>query len=117
MRKAGEKMEELACRYLQARGLEFIEANYQCYSGEIDLIMRDKEHIVFVEVRHRADAIHGSALESITPAKIKKLVKAATLYLQRRKWLHTVNSRFDVVALDGAANAPRVSWIKNAFYP
>jgi putative endonuclease len=115
MREFGNQMESIALHYLQKQGLRLLERNFQCYSGEIDLIMRDKVQVVFVEVRHRAHAFYGSALETITPAKITKLNKAAMLYLQRKKWLYTVSSRFDVVALDGDATQPKVSWIKNAW--
>jgi putative endonuclease len=117
MREFGEQMEIIALQYLQKQGLRLLERNFQCYSGEIDLIMRDRVQVIFVEVRHRANTSHGSALESITPAKIKKIVKAATLYLQRKKWLYTVSSRFDVITFDGPADTPAINWIRNAFYP
>jgi len=116
MREFGNKMENIALQYLQKQGLRLLERNFQCFCGEIDLIMRDKVQVVFVEVRHRAKAYHGNALESITPAKINKITKAAMWYLQRKKWLHTVSSRFDVVALDGPAVLPTISWHKNACY-
>jgi putative endonuclease len=115
MREFGTHMENIALHYLQKQGLRLLERNFQCFSGEIDLIMRDRVQVIFVEVRHRGHAKYGSALESITPAKIQKLTKAATLYLQRKKWLYTVSSRFDVVALDGDSTEPVVSWIKNAW--
>lgn len=116
MREFGEQMENIALQYLQKQGLRLLERNFQCYSGEIDLIMRDKVQVIFVEVRHRANALYGCALESITPAKIEKLCKAAKWYLQKKKWLFTVSSRFDVVTLDGPAINPKIHWIKNAFY-
>lgn len=115
MREFGEQMENIALQYLQNQGLRLLERNFQCYSGEIDLIMRDKIQVIFVEVRHRANARYGCALESINQAKINKLNKAATLYLQRKKWLYTVSSRFDVVTLDGPAIAPEINWVKNAW--
>jgi putative endonuclease len=115
MREFGEQMESIALHYLQKQGLRLLERNFQCFSGEIDLIMRDRVQVIFVEVRHRANSHYGSALESITPAKINKLTKAATLYLQRKKWLYTVSSRFDVVAMDGDSTQPTINWIKNAW--
>lgn len=115
MREFGEQMENIALQYLQNQGLRLLERNFQCYSGEIDLIMRDRIQVIFVEVRHRAHAKYGSALESITPAKIQKVTKAATYYLQRKKWLYTVSSRFDVVAMDGDPIKPSINWVKNAW--
>lgn len=115
MREFGEQMESIALHYLQKQGLRLLERNFQCYSGEIDLIMRDKVQVIFVEVRHRANSAYGSALESITPAKIHKLNKAAMFYLQRKKWLYTVSSRFDVVTLDGPATTPIIKWHKNVW--
>ncbi len=115
MREFGEQMENIALQYLQKQGLRLLERNFQCYVGEIDLIMRDKVQVIFVEVRYRAHEMYGNALESITPAKIQKLTKTALWYLQRKKWLYTVSSRFDVVALDGSAITPKISWIKNAW--
>ena len=68
-RPGGAEAEDLACAWLQARGLRLLERNYRSRRGEIDLIMQDGEQLVFVEVRYRASNRYGSAAESITSAK------------------------------------------------
>ena len=113
----GDRAEDDALKFLTQKGLRQLERNYACYFGEIDLIMQDTEHIVFVEVRFRTRSSYGSATDSVTPDKIKKIIKTATHYLQMRKWLYKVHSRFDVVAIDFANTEKDISWIKNAFSP
>jgi putative endonuclease len=85
-----------------------IEANFRCKLGEIDLILREGETLVFVEVRQRADRSRGGAAASITPAKIRRILRAAQFYLQRFKRLPPC--RIDVVAIDGG----RLEWLRNA---
>lgn len=111
----GQQAEKQAQRYLETKGMTLIQANYQCYQGEIDLIMLDGNHIVFVEVRSRARIEYGNALESITPSKIKKIIRAATHFLQKKNWLYSVPSRFDVIAIHPTNGELQLEWIKNAF--
>jgi len=84
----GIHAEQDACKFLQKKGFRLLEQNYSCYCGEIDLIMQDREDIVFVEVRHRQHIQYGNALESINRKKMTKLLKTATHFLQGKKWLH-----------------------------
>lgn len=91
--------------------------NYRTYHGEIDLIMQDQDDIVFVEVRIRHSVEYGNALESINKNKINKLIKTATHFLQWKKWLYKVNSRFDVIAIQPVKGVMQLEWIKNAFTP
>lgn len=111
----GQRAEKKARTYLEAQGLSFIKQNYRCYHGEIDLIMRDKDIIVFTEVRYRSINNFGTALESITQSKIKKLTKAAIHYLQYTNALYQVTSRFDVIAIHPIAGKMTLEWFKNAF--
>jgi putative endonuclease len=104
----GRKGEASALAYLQRHGLVLIEANFRCKLGEIDLVMREGATLVFVEVRQRADRSRGGAAASITPAKIRRIVRAAQVYLQRFRRLPPC--RIDVVAIDGA----RLEWLQNA---
>lgn len=83
--------------------------NFRARGGEIDLVMEHGEEIVFVEVRQRSDARFGSAAESITAAKRRRLISAARQYLQRHG---DCACRFDVVAIDAAGD---VQWLPNAF--
>ena len=102
-------------QFLLKKGLRLLTTNYRCYYGEIDIIMQDSDDIVFVEVRGRGSNKYGSALESINKSKIKKIIKTATHFLQRKKLLYQVTSRFDVVAINQLASKWDIDWIKNAF--
>ncbi|MFL6671852.1 MAG: YraN family protein [Massilia sp.] len=104
----GRRWEQAALAHLKRQGLALVEANYSCKGGEIDLVMRDRDTLVFVEVRQRADRKHGGAAASITPAKIRRLVRAAQFYLLR--FPQTPPCRFDIVAFDG----DQLDWLRNA---
>ena len=112
----GKLIEQEACRFLIDKGLKLLQTNYRCYHGEIDIIMQDSDDIIFVEVKGRANHQYGSALESINKNKIKKIIKTATHFLQMKKWLYKVNTRFDVVTIQAFANKWQTEWIKNAFW-
>lgn len=110
---AGFAAEETARDYLVAQGMQWVESNYRCRLGEIDLIMRDKDYLVFVEVRSRASNTYGSAIESITYSKQQKLLRTASLYLLTHKLQDKVPARFDVISIEG--KPPKLTWISNAF--
>lgn len=112
-RPAGSAAEDLALRLLQARGLVLVERNFRCRLGEIDLVMRDGQATVFVEVRFRADGRHGSAAETVSRAKQQRLAAAARFYLQRRPAAARGPCRFDVVAITGT----ELEWLRGAFAP
>ena len=105
--KQGQLWEQRALTYLSMRGLTLIEANYTCRGGEIDLIMRDRDTLVFVEVRQRDGTGYGGAAASISPAKIRRLVRAAQTYLLR--FTRLPPCRFDVLAVDG----DKIDWLRN----
>lgn len=109
----GQEGEIQACSYLQQQGLILIERNYRCRSGELDLIMRDGEHLVFVEVRSRNNSNYGNPAETVTRRKQNRIVRAAAHYLQRQR----INKpcRFDVVAISTAPQTHKLEWIKDAF--
>ncbi|MFC3107933.1 YraN family protein [Undibacterium arcticum] len=112
----GKAGEDAALAHLLQHGLTLVERNYRCKGGEIDLIMRermqdrmqDREELVFVEVRKRADLRHGGAAASVTPRKQARLILAAQLFLQRYRTPPAC--RFDVIAIDGDV----LNWIRNA---
>lgn len=107
--------EQQACEYLIKQGLTLIEKNYYCRYGEIDLIMKDKNELVFVEVRSRNPTNHGSAVETINHKKIDCLRKTAEHYLQQRAINTEAFCRFDVVAIDNKAKRFMIDWLQNAF--
>ena len=110
-KKTGKAAEKKACEHLQANGLILVESNFFCSLGEIDLIMRDGEDLVFVEVRSRHRHI-DDALESVDLYKQNKLVKVATFYLQKKQLYDKINCRFDIIAI----NDSKIEWIRDAFY-
>ncbi|UHD18906.1 YraN family protein [Thiocapsa bogorovii] len=96
--------------YLKRRHLQPIARNHRCRFGEIDLVMRDGETLVFVEVRYRRSDRFGSPAETVDRRKQQRLTAAASHYLQAHPTV--LPCRFDVVAVSGG---DRIEWIKNAF--
>lgn len=109
-RLAGAAAEQRAKEHLLLNGLSFVEQNYSVPLGEIDLIFKDANQWVFVEVKYRADKTHGSAAEQFTSAKRSKMHKAIMCYLQQYNLnLHHTSLRIDVVAIDNE----QLDWLKN----
>ncbi|MDN3699498.1 YraN family protein [Vibrio clamense] len=112
-RQIGNQYEALAKKHLCSQGLTFVEQNFTAKCGEIDLIMRDQQTIIFVEVKFRKNTHYGHAAEMVTPKKMHKLIKTAHLWLlQQNLSVHSTNFRFDVVAIEN--NSHNIDWIKNA---
>jgi len=107
---AGAQAEALAAEFLAAHGLAIVERNFRRRCGEIDLIARDGDTLVFVEVRYRKSQAFGGAAASITARKRSRIAAAAGLYLARLS--HTPPCRFDAVLLD-ALDSARVEWLKD----
>ena len=112
MNPCGEQAEKLAAIYLQKQGLKLLSQNYRCRYGEIDLILKDAQTLVFAEVRLRKSANFGGAAASITAHKQSKLVRTAQHYLGMQH--NPPPCRFDVVLLDALADN-HIEWIQNAF--
>lgn len=104
----GQQGEDQALAFLQQQGLVLIERNFRCRGGELDLVMRERETLVFVEVRKRRSRDFGGAAASVTATKQSRLMLAAQIFLQRYAPLPPC--RFDVIAIDGE----QIDWIKNA---
>ncbi len=115
--RKGLRFEDQARRYLCAQGLQLLESNFHCRFGEIDLIMRDADTICFIEVRFRKRLDYGGASASITPAKQRRIVKAALFYLSGKQQLMQQALRFDALLIQQQAQGDHdFNWIKNAFY-
>jgi putative endonuclease len=112
-RNSGDRAEDQALAYLSSQGLTTLERNYRCRQGEIDLIMRDRESLVFVEVRYRGSNGHGSPLESVDRGKQARLLHTARHYLQCHPEHAARACRFDVVGIAG--DPGRIDWVSNAF--
>ncbi|QIM63513.1 YraN family protein [Pasteurellaceae bacterium Orientalotternb1] len=110
-RAKGAVYEQKARVFLEKQGLKFIAQNQTFKCGELDLIMQQRNTLVFVEVRHRKNADFGSAVESINFRKQQKWQRAANAWLAlRNQSLETADCRFDVVAFEGNDDAV---WIQN----
>jgi putative endonuclease len=109
-RALGDAKERDARAFLEQEGLHFIASNIRCRLGELDLVMRDGDTLVFVEVRYRSSHRFGGAAASVDRRKQARLTAAATYFLQR----HPVATpcRFDVVAIGPAG---QIDWIRHAF--
>jgi putative endonuclease len=112
--KFGEKGEAIAVHHLKKNGYKILETNYSTKLGEIDIIAKDKDTIVFVEVKTRRSVHFGSPKWAVTPQKQKKISMVALYYLKINNQ-STAKARFDVVAVISNLDKPRVEVIKNAF--
>lgn len=110
----GKKGEQLARQFLLEQGLHFIAANFRLRFGEIDLIMRDQQTLVFVEVKYRSSDRFGTSLEQVTPRKAQKIKLVAQAYLQRYA-PDAPYVRFDVVGISPEGAGYRFHWVKGAF--
>lgn len=111
----GKEAELFAAQMLKAKGLILLEQNVNFKVGELDLVMRENDTLVFVEVRRRNNNKFGGALGSITSTKQKRLTRAALAYLQRKKLMDKVPCRFDLVAITDTNGHFEAEWIKNIF--
>lgn len=110
---SGRDAEDLACAFLQQNNLTLLERNFRCAAGEIDLIMRDGDTVVFAEVRARRSDTYGRGADTVDQRKQAKLAATAALWLQARK--HNGACRFDVISISLASQPHTLDWIANAF--
>lgn len=111
----GHHFEKLALNYLLKRGLEVVEINFSCSCGEIDLILKDSDTLVFTEVRFRKNNSYGGAVASIHLAKQKKIIRTAKFFLLGHGLTEELPCRFDVIGLSLNSAQVEYLWIKNAF--
>lgn len=106
----GDRAESKAKAFLLANNLDFVSQNYRCKMGEIDLIFRDRDTWVFVEVKYRSDNSHGEPVEFFTSVKQRRVLNAVKLFLidNHLNEFHT-SIRIDVIAIHGDA----LQWFKN----
>ncbi len=106
------RAEHLAESLLVEAGLTILARNFHSRFGELDRVCRSERELIFVEVRYRAHTRFGSAAASVTPAKQKKLTKAAHYYILTHDHLSKLFMRFDVIGID---SNQQTQWIKGAF--
>lgn len=110
-RKLGARVEQQVKEYLMGQGFDILELNYRCRQGEIDIIAREQEYYVFIEVKYRSTLQYGTPQEAVGSAKQKRICGAAKYYLYCHKLGEFTPVRFDVAAVMGNT----ISYIKNAF--
>ena len=110
----GKLGEELACAELQRRGYAILARRYRSRFGEIDIIARDGDTVVFVEVKARAGEEFGGAAAAVTGWKQRRITQMAVDFLARQR-LSESPCRFDVVAVDFEDGKPRIAVYANAF--
>lgn len=107
--------EDCAAEYLRHNGLSLLQRNALYSVGELDLVMRDGDTLVFVEVRQRKSDLFGGAAQSIDRRKMKKCALAAQCWMKQHAHFAHMPCRFDAVMLTGTENNWKIDWIRNAF--
>jgi putative endonuclease len=117
MMPLGEDYERQAAHWLQDRGMQLLARNFRAKTGEIDIIMRHGEHLVFLEVRARSNRAFNTAAGSVDRRKQQRIVRTAQLFLQRHPELAGLPCRFDVIAFEPRQSGGNldIRWIPGAF--
>ncbi|MGE0084558.1 MAG: YraN family protein [Desulfococcaceae bacterium] len=113
-RQFGQDSEALAAELLCQKGYEIIDRNWRTKEGEIDIVAKDGETLVFVEVKARRSRGFGHPKYAVNQKKQQKLSLTALSYLKMTSQLHS-KARFDVVTLISAGNCPEIEIVRNAF--
>ena len=113
--KTGRAGEDLALQYLKKQSLTLVRRNFRSRFGEIDLIMRDKNTIIFIEVRSRKNNFFLDPIETIDYSKRNKIIKTSQIFMQNTSSSNQFDWRFDVVTLTGRGHNMKIEWIKAAF--
>lgn len=110
-RKKGSEYEKIAADFLINNGLDIVQFNYVSKRSEIDIIARDKDTLVFVEVKYRTDSSYGYPFEAVDIKKKQRIKNGAKYYLIEKNLYDEVACRFDVISILGK----EIIWIKDAF--
>jgi putative endonuclease len=113
-KEQGNKGEQIAMQYLKRLGFEIVEMNYRFGHGEIDIVAREGETLVFCEVKMRKNEMYGDPEFAITPKKQQQIRKVALGYLYEHE-IKEQECRFDVVAIRLYRSTPEINYIRNAF--
>lgn len=111
MTNSGKIGEDAVCKFLKERGKTILERNFHSRFGEIDIIFKDGEVTVFVEVKTRKSTAYGTPAEFVTENKMKKIIKTAMIYLENAE----CDMRFDVAEVYIKNNTYKINYIENAF--
>lgn len=110
-RQIGTNKEKIAAKFLVDNGYKILEHNFYTNIGEIDIIAKDKDYLVFIEVKYRFNNKYGLGYEAVTKKKQKTIYKVAEFYMYKNKISFDSKVRFDVVSIDGT----NIQILKNAF--
>jgi putative endonuclease len=113
-KKTGKIGEDIAIDFLKKKGYKIIERNYKCVFGEVDIVARNKDDIVFVEVKSRRSEYFGDPTDAVDFNKQKKISKIALNYLNEKR-VDNHDARFDVIAIKLSPSGNTVELIENAF--
>lgn len=110
-RKLGTEYEDRAEEYLKQQGFIILERNFHSRSGEIDIVAKEDEYLVFIEVKYRRNNSSGSPLEAVNANKQKRICRTAFYYCFKHGYGERMPCRFDVIAIEGE----EILHIRNAF--
>lgn len=113
MKNLGREGEELATAFLRQKGYTVLEKNYKTRFGEIDIIAKDRDVFVFIEVKTRADITFGYPFEAVNPGKREKIRKVALFFMKKLK--KEVPARFDVLSIYFERGRQQIEHIQDAF--
>ena len=111
----GDKGEEIAENYLNRNGYRVLEKNYNCKFGEIDLIVKKKDVITFVEVKTRSNRNYGSPIDAMTPYKIKHMIRSVQCYIAKYH-LEGTEVSLDVIEVEMINGQWEINHIENAIW-
>lgn len=111
--KLGKLGEDIISNYIQKQGYKILERNFECSQGEIDIIAKDKDEMVFIEVKTRTDMSYGEAREAITKTRKRHLINSIKYYIYKRN-LEKEFIRIDVAEVYIKNQNVRINYIKNA---
>ena len=107
MRGIGFKYENLAKNFLLNKKMKYLESNYYSRYGEIDLIFKKGDILIFVEVKYRKNDVHGLAEESVSEKKLNRIINTSLIYIAENNW--TGEYRYDLIAINGE----EIVWFEN----
>lgn len=114
-KQLGKDSEQLARKFLERQGYRLVQRNFQSKLGEIDLIMRKGQELVFVEVRSKSNQDYGQPAETVDKNKQEKIRKTAQLYLYQHQEMKQCYCRFDVVGVAWQNGLAQIEWLADAF--
>lgn len=112
-KELGNLGENIACEYIEKRGYKIIERNFRCYNGEIDIIAKDKDELVFIEVKTRTGDKYGQPIEAVDINKTKHIYRSAEYYVYKNN-IKDIPIRLDIIEILIIKNKIKIRYIKKA---